>query len=116
VYRGIRVKPGTEVQGVHVDKNGEGQLVIPNNEDAAGWYAFDGVGIEGSKAELTELVVMSFEIRIDHVSRGGDAGGGGLEHLFLKPDVDVKQLPGYTEKRFDATTFDKLDYWSNKPK
>jgi hypothetical protein len=105
VYRGIRVKPKTKVDGLYVPKNGEGQMVIVGNRTAAADYGRSAPDLELAKrAESTEVVVIGFDIRVDHIAR--DANDPDLQHLFIKPDVDITKLPNYSESRYDIATFD----------
>ncbi|WP_163988711.1 hypothetical protein [Pyxidicoccus caerfyrddinensis] len=90
VQRGIRIPKGAEVQGSVANK--DGQMVVVNNMSAAKQYARQAPGLERGPLDTDEMVVVEFRIRPEHIRKDMY---GSMEHLILKPDVDIMKLPGF---------------------
>ncbi|MEJ7601157.1 MAG: hypothetical protein WKG01_24855 [Kofleriaceae bacterium] len=98
VYRALRLQPGQAVDGMYPGYHGGGQLVVLTRE-AAMTYADKPPGeVPGGLENATEIVIVSFEMTANEVA--ANIYGANLEHMFVRPDIDITKLAGYREERF----------------
>jgi hypothetical protein len=94
VQRGFRVPKGTQIQGNFKSADNGGQMVVVDNLQAAEQYAKQAPGLKRGPRATDEMVVVEFRIRPEHLQ---EDLYGTMEHLIVKPDVDITQLPGFRE-------------------
>lgn len=88
-YRGIRLEPGAKVNGLAKGPLGDGQMVSFDVDTALHYAMTPGGAFD---AAASEIVIVRIQVKAEHLTPMYD---GDLNHVFVKPDVDITALPGY---------------------
>ncbi|MHA7630423.1 hypothetical protein [Corallococcus sp. M7] len=91
-YRGIRVQEGTQLQGTY--KGAQGGQMLSDSKSAALTYANQAPGLKAGRDQATKRIIVEVRIRPEDILQDPY---GTMEHVILKPNVDLTKLPGYRQ-------------------
>ncbi|WP_434299782.1 hypothetical protein [Corallococcus exiguus] len=91
-YRGIRVQEGAQLQGTY--KGAQGGQMLSDSKSAALTYANQAPGLKAGRDQATKRIVIEVRIRPEDILQDPY---GTMEHVILKPGVDLTKLPGYRQ-------------------